>query len=1372
MASPPTRSRRTSSVSSPSPLNPNASPRDTLAVSPPLPNPTRTAGTASTRPRGHTTSVINFKPPFVPHPPTCSCSCISTLASPLSRVVSESSVPHVGGLTPPTPTANLPFSPPPPHHHEHSGFSVFGISLSPRRRLDSFDSGRGGYTRERKPSFGGIGGGSGGLGVPGSPGSWWGGAAWWREDHEGSSVSSLSSSCASSSCAPTLARKTTSEEHEEGLAATREVSTLGDVAREMVFMSADVLEAVPVPGLAPAARVLMQIWNAVQLVDTNRMQCLRLTERCADVLLSVREEIQEAGDSVNEELKLPISKLTETFTQIQTLLLKHTARPFLKRYLKREETAAQLKICDERLGEALVMLGVGIQIRILRCVTQGPGKSIGQKMDVTVVEMVPTKTVTANTTTNPPSLAGADTTIDAAYPSVPSSLSIDPDLDADDPARTLKALHTTQDLEDIRKDAEDLRKLIRGVLRRGPNDGEVLEMLQIGRGSGEVAEAVKALQRALERVGADVNPATTKEVEKEKGSDGKGTVRSLKWRGGKKDKEKLERKMFNTATSVSSNTSTTSNADFDDHRSIPPSLDREFLESGIDALRRLSLTSGAPPSSLSLPAWTITRYEVDRETRIGVGAFADVWRGTWRGRVVAIKVLTPTTPRELFIREVGVWKGLRHRGVLELYGASAVGEGSGPWFFVCAYMRRGSLVQFLKEVERGMNDSVGRTGNRRVCFPVQEEEGYDREYEMHAHKRHVSESTILFSQLEKNGDVVSRECDLYRFMFEVAEGMEYLHANGVLHGDLKAANVLVDDDMHCVISDFGQSEMKNEAYRLSGMVPPRGTLRWQAPELMSGETQLALTAAMDVYAFAILCVEILAMGRMPWPLLDDEAADRETEQHARPKVPDTRFNTPLMRVLLAQCWAQDPAARPPFERVVRDIDRLRSVLSSGPGGCEFTIGSAPIVIERSKNAGGGGWSCEEDGRSRLSPDMRPGPLTGLALTPPINSALIGCGHGPGLSPDSSGIEIDSTFVTAEENLSMLSASHSSLSLHKACLHVKSHHHSHQENTVASSGDPIRNSESILYTPADEYHDAEATSQASSLFSHTPSSHSLEDLGLTPGKLSTPEGTGLGCESPAPQDERIKMMLTLPLWDPSPVRLGAVGYLLKPEGRFVTLFNSFNPEKGSHLATKELPSLYGYGRVSSGSQRQDRRSAAQRGYDAFVGLLTFKGKSGTVSSQSISRRYSFPLRAGHKMACLFTETTVYRYMERLEVPKKWFKANVDSILQIYGPTHHIQKEDLFLVIGTLDAQDYSLFVSHNHPDGQAHFNVFSSPRNGHPWGMFTTDTEIPPELRGPSYDEPVSGHTVSSSKVSRNGRTWDTLLISKLRNSVYMTSCAR
>lgn len=48
-----------------------------------------------------------------------------------------------------------------------------------------------------------------------------------------------------------------------------------------------------------------------------------------------------------------------------------------------------------------------------------------------------------------------------------------------------------------------------------------------------------------------------------------------------------------------------------------------------------------------------------------------------------------------------------------------------------------------------------------------------------------------------------------------------------------------------------------------------GTLRWKAPELLEGAS--TLTQATDVYAFAILCIEVLAMGQVPWCLDDDES---------------------------------------------------------------------------------------------------------------------------------------------------------------------------------------------------------------------------------------------------------------------------------------------------------------------------------------------------------------------------------------------------------------------------------------------------------------------------------------------------------------------
>ena len=283
------------------------------------------------------------------------------------------------------------------------------------------------------------------------------------------------------------------------------------------------------------------------------------------------------------------------------------------------------------------------------------------------------------------------------------------------------------------------------------------------------------------------------------------------------------------------------------------------------------------------------RYEVDREEKIGIGFFSDVYRGTWRSRTVAIKVLAPTAPQSVFVREVQIWKTLKHVNVLELYGASST-FGDPPWFFVSPYMKQGSLVKYLKGLE---GERRGRGNASRGRSPS-------------AGRR----NEVGNGSGSGNGRQTD-EVDMLKMMYEVAKGMEYLHSMGVLHGDLKVclfqlgpfhalfnrfpqgANVLVDDKIRCVIADFGQSELKSEAYRMSGTVPPPraltfflcycpfllshwqhtdGTLRWQAPELMAGQNQL--TTEIDVYAYAITCVEILTMGSLPWMHMDDEAVRR------------------------------------------------------------------------------------------------------------------------------------------------------------------------------------------------------------------------------------------------------------------------------------------------------------------------------------------------------------------------------------------------------------------------------------------------------------------------------------------------------------------
>jgi hypothetical protein len=79
----------------------------------------------------------------------------------------------------------------------------------------------------------------------------------------------------------------------------------------------------------------------------------------------------------------------------------------------------------------------------------------------------------------------------------------------------------------------------------------------------------------------------------------------------------------------------------------------------------------------------------------------------------------------------------------------------------------------------------------------------------------------------------------------------------------------------------------------------------------------------------------------------------------------------------------------------------------------------------------------------------------------------------------------------------------------------------------------------------------------------------------------------------------------------------VGFLSKPEGRFETLFNAFDPSATSGGKADELPMLSGYGKVLQGNQRQDKRSAAQRGFDRVQGLFS-SGYVLFIPTRSIQR----------------------------------------------------------------------------------------------------------------------------------------------------------
>lgn len=86
---------------------------------------------------------------------------------------------------------------------------------------------------------------------------------------------------------------------------------------------------------------------------------------------------------------------------------------------------------------------------------------------------------------------------------------------------------------------------------------------------------------------------------------------------------------------------------------------------------------------------------------------------------------------------------------------------------------------------------------------------------------------------------------------EIANAVAYLHEKGVIHGDLRGDNVLIDEKIHCLLCDFGLAKMEtsNTATALKGV----GAYRWESPELWDEDPK---SFSSDVYALAMTIVEV------------------------------------------------------------------------------------------------------------------------------------------------------------------------------------------------------------------------------------------------------------------------------------------------------------------------------------------------------------------------------------------------------------------------------------------------------------------------------------------------------------------------------------
>jgi tRNA A-37 threonylcarbamoyl transferase component Bud32 len=243
-------------------------------------------------------------------------------------------------------------------------------------------------------------------------------------------------------------------------------------------------------------------------------------------------------------------------------------------------------------------------------------------------------------------------------------------------------------------------------------------------------------------------------------------------------------------------------------------------------------------------------------------SFGRVYRGFWLGQEVVIKLIkniSSESDRKEFLNEVKSMKRLRSEYVMPLY---AVCNEEGHECLVMKYMEQGSLRAVLDD------------------------------------------KTIKLDDARK-----------HQLAIDIALGLQYLHKQGILHRDLKSANVLLDKDMRARITDFGLSKIKSNSISTLGRYTQ--DLQWVAPEFLSKKM---FSEQSDIYSYGVILWEIMT-GQKPYADCGNDIG-KLTQRIIKGTHEDIPDGIPsIYQDIIRECWSYDRHARPSLGNV---IARLRS----------------------------------------------------------------------------------------------------------------------------------------------------------------------------------------------------------------------------------------------------------------------------------------------------------------------------------------------------------------------------------------------------------------------------------------------------------------
>ncbi|CAL9106095.1 unnamed protein product [Musa textilis] len=288
--------------------------------------------------------------------------------------------------------------------------------------------------------------------------------------------------------------------------------------------------------------------------------------------------------------------------------------------------------------------------------------------------------------------------------------------------------------------------------------------------------------------------------------------------------------------------------------------------------------------------WTIDLRKLNMGVAFAQGAFGKLYRGTYDGEDVAIKLLEkPENDPERaqlmeqqFGQEVMMLANLKHPNIVRFIGACRKPM---VWCIVTEYAKGGSVRQFLM-----------RRQNRSVALKLAVKQALD-----------------------------------------IAKGMEYVHGLGFIHRDLKSDNLLIFADKSIKIADFGVARIE---VKTEGMTPETGTYRWMAPEMIQHRPY---NQKVDVYSFGIVLWELIT-GMLPFPNMTAvQAAFAVVNKGVRPVIPQDCL--PALGEIMTRCWDANPDVRPSFSEIIRMLQSAQEEIMNTVRKARFRCCIQPMVID-------------------------------------------------------------------------------------------------------------------------------------------------------------------------------------------------------------------------------------------------------------------------------------------------------------------------------------------------------------------------------------------------------------------------------------------